>query len=39
MGKEMFAKWERYWTNGNTLLAIACVLYPKCKLLLSIIFK
>ncbi|KAJ3708583.1 hypothetical protein LUZ61_012288 [Rhynchospora tenuis] len=32
MGKKMFAKWERYWTNGNTLLAMACVLDPRCKI-------
>lgn len=32
MGKDMFAKWEKYWTNGNTLLAIACILDPRCKL-------
>jgi Domain of unknown function (DUF4413) len=32
MGKKMFTKWERYWTNGNILLAIACVLDPRCKL-------
>jgi Domain of unknown function (DUF4413) len=28
----MFAKWGRYWTNKNTLLAIVCVLDPRCKL-------
>ncbi|KAJ1688836.1 hypothetical protein LUZ63_012991 [Rhynchospora breviuscula] len=32
MGSKMFAKWEKYWTRGNTLLAIACVLDPRCKL-------
>jgi hypothetical protein len=32
MGKAMFIKWEKYWTAGNTLLAIACVLDPRCKL-------
>ncbi|KAJ4820176.1 Zinc finger BED domain-containing protein DAYSLEEPER [Rhynchospora pubera] len=31
MATKMFAKWERYWTSGNTLLAIACVLDPRCK--------
>ncbi|KAJ4818878.1 Zinc finger BED domain-containing protein DAYSLEEPER [Rhynchospora pubera] len=31
MTTKMFAKWERYWTSGNTLLAIACVLDPRCK--------
>jgi Domain of unknown function (DUF4413) len=28
----MFAKWDKYWSSGNTLLAIACVLDPRCKL-------
>jgi Domain of unknown function (DUF4413) len=28
----MFAKWDKYWTSGNTLLAIACVLDSRCKL-------
>jgi Domain of unknown function (DUF4413) len=28
----MFAKWDKYWTSGNTLLAIVCVLDPRCKL-------
>jgi phage terminase large subunit len=28
----MFAKWDKYWTGGNTLLAIVCVLDPRCKL-------
>jgi hypothetical protein len=32
MGKVMLIKWEKYWTVGNTLLAIACVLDPRCKL-------
>jgi Domain of unknown function (DUF4413) len=32
MGTEMFAKWDKYWTSGNTLLVIACVLDPRCKL-------
>ncbi|KAJ1684959.1 hypothetical protein LUZ63_016349 [Rhynchospora breviuscula] len=32
MSQKMFPKWERYWTNGNTLLAIACVLDPRCKI-------
>jgi Domain of unknown function (DUF4413) len=32
MGIEIFAKWDKYWTTGNTLLAIACVLDPRCKL-------
>jgi Domain of unknown function (DUF4413) len=32
MSLEMFAKWNKYWANGNMLLAIACVLDPRCKL-------
>jgi Domain of unknown function (DUF4413) len=32
MGIEMFTKWDKYWTNGNMLLAMACVLDPRCKL-------
>ncbi|KAJ1690482.1 hypothetical protein LUZ63_014637 [Rhynchospora breviuscula] len=32
MTQKVFPKWERYWTNGNTLLAIACVLDPRCKI-------
>jgi Domain of unknown function (DUF4413) len=28
----MFAKWDKYWTSGNTLLVIACVLDSRCKL-------
>jgi Domain of unknown function (DUF4413) len=28
----MFAKWDKYWTSGNILLVIACVLDPRCKL-------
>ena len=32
MGKVMFEKWEKYWTSGNILLAIACILDPRCKL-------
>lgn len=32
MGKAMFTKWDKYWQNGNTLLAIACVFDPRCKL-------
>jgi Domain of unknown function (DUF4413) len=32
MSIEMFAKWDKYWSNGNALLAIACVLDPRCKL-------
>jgi hypothetical protein len=32
MGKEMFKKWDKYWTQGNTLLAIACVFDPRAKL-------
>jgi subtilase family serine protease len=32
MSIEMFAKWDKYWSNGNALLAITCVLDPRCKL-------
>jgi hypothetical protein len=32
MSKEMHAKWDKYWTSGNMLLAIVCVLDPRCKL-------
>jgi Domain of unknown function (DUF4413) len=32
MSIEMFAKWDKYWSNENVLLAIACVLDPRCKL-------
>jgi Domain of unknown function (DUF4413) len=32
METKMFAKCDKYWTSGNTLLAIACVLDPRCQL-------
>jgi hypothetical protein len=32
MGEQIFAKWDKYWTSGNMLLAMACVLDPRCKL-------
>ncbi|KAJ3691068.1 hypothetical protein LUZ61_020232 [Rhynchospora tenuis] len=32
MGAPMIAKFDKYWTIGNSLLAIACVLDPRCKL-------
>ncbi|KAJ1704209.1 hypothetical protein LUZ63_003988 [Rhynchospora breviuscula] len=32
MGTEMIAKFDKYWSIGNSLLAIACVLDPRCKL-------
>ncbi|KAJ3687487.1 hypothetical protein LUZ61_016651 [Rhynchospora tenuis] len=32
MGVEMYTKWDKYWTSGNMLLAIACVLDPRTKL-------
>ena len=33
MGRKMFEKWVKYWNLGNTLLAIACVFDPRCKLM------
>ncbi|KAJ1694686.1 hypothetical protein LUZ63_011384 [Rhynchospora breviuscula] len=32
METEMIAKFDKYWSIGNSLLAIACVLDPRCKL-------
>lgn len=32
MSKPMLEKWDKYWNEGNALLAIACVLDPRCKL-------
>ncbi|KAJ3685482.1 hypothetical protein LUZ61_014646 [Rhynchospora tenuis] len=32
MSHEMIKKWDKYWMAGNVLLAIACVLDPRCKL-------
>jgi hypothetical protein len=32
MSKVMFEKWDKYWRNGNMLLAVACVLDPRSKL-------
>lgn len=32
MSKVMFKKWDKYWRDGNILLAVACVLDPRCKL-------
>ncbi|KAJ1690785.1 hypothetical protein LUZ63_014940 [Rhynchospora breviuscula] len=32
MGTEMLAKFDKYWTIGNSLLAIATVLDPRCKI-------
>ncbi|KAJ1690624.1 hypothetical protein LUZ63_014779 [Rhynchospora breviuscula] len=32
MSLEMFSKWDKYWKDGNIILAIACVLDPRCKL-------
>jgi Domain of unknown function (DUF4413) len=33
MGKEMFEKWDKYWSSGSALLAISCVLDPRCKMI------
>ena len=32
MGREMLVKWDKYWDSGNQLLALACVLDPRCKM-------
>ncbi|KAJ4782471.1 Zinc finger BED domain-containing protein DAYSLEEPER [Rhynchospora pubera] len=32
MSLEMFSKWDKYWKDGNIILAIACMLDPRCKL-------
>jgi hypothetical protein len=32
MGKSMFEKWQKYWTSGNVLLALSCVLDPRSKM-------
>ncbi|KAJ3708441.1 hypothetical protein LUZ61_012146 [Rhynchospora tenuis] len=32
MGTQMHAKFNKYWSIGNSLLAIACVFDPRCKL-------
>ncbi|KAJ1690301.1 hypothetical protein LUZ63_014456 [Rhynchospora breviuscula] len=32
MSKEMFYKWNKYWKVASILLAIGCVLDPRCKL-------
>ncbi|KAJ1686377.1 hypothetical protein LUZ63_017767 [Rhynchospora breviuscula] len=29
---EMVKKWDKYWKAGNVVLAVACVLDPRCKL-------
>ncbi|KAJ1693550.1 hypothetical protein LUZ63_010248 [Rhynchospora breviuscula] len=31
MSLKMYAKWDKYWTGGNMLLAIACVFDPRSK--------
>ncbi|KAJ3685744.1 hypothetical protein LUZ61_014908 [Rhynchospora tenuis] len=32
MGQDMLVKFNKYWTMGNSLLAIGCVLDPRCKM-------
>ncbi|KAJ1686934.1 hypothetical protein LUZ63_018324 [Rhynchospora breviuscula] len=32
MSKEMIKKWDKYWKARNVVLAVACVLDPRCKL-------
>ncbi|KAJ3684842.1 hypothetical protein LUZ61_014006 [Rhynchospora tenuis] len=32
MGKKMFTKWDKYWSTGSVLLAIGCMLDPRCKI-------
>ncbi|KAJ1689265.1 hypothetical protein LUZ63_013420 [Rhynchospora breviuscula] len=32
MGTQMHTKFNKYWSMGHSLLAIACVLDPRCKL-------
>ncbi|KAJ1697309.1 hypothetical protein LUZ63_005821 [Rhynchospora breviuscula] len=32
IGAQMIVKFDKYWSIGNSLLAIACVLDPRCKL-------
>jgi Domain of unknown function (DUF4413) len=32
MGKEMYKKWDKYWSSGSALLTITCVLDPRCKM-------
>ena len=32
MGKKMLVKWDKYWDNGNILLALACIFDPRHKL-------
>ncbi|KAJ1701665.1 hypothetical protein LUZ63_001444 [Rhynchospora breviuscula] len=32
ISKQMFNKWNKYWKVGSILLAIGCVLDPRCKL-------
>ncbi|KAJ1700792.1 hypothetical protein LUZ63_000571 [Rhynchospora breviuscula] len=32
MGADMLIKFNKYWAIGNSLLAIACVFDPRCKL-------
>ncbi|KAJ3696878.1 hypothetical protein LUZ61_000583 [Rhynchospora tenuis] len=30
--RKMFTKWDKYWSTGSALLAIGCILDPRCKM-------
>ncbi|KAJ3688446.1 hypothetical protein LUZ61_017610 [Rhynchospora tenuis] len=30
--RKMFTKWDKYWSTGSVLLAIGCILDPRCKM-------
>lgn len=32
MSKSMYDKWNKYWMSSSALLALACVMDPRCKL-------